>query len=350
MLLGRGKRSSKILEINSKRNQNLDLLKILACIAVVGLHTLQKDVSQLNLLFYNMCGFAVPIFFVSSGYCLLNRDTISLNYVIRKVLNILRVVVIWNALVILSQYMLAVLHRQNINVSVIKVIKTIIKSLLQRGVLWQFWYFGALILVYLLLPLLNKLVKKGYALKLWVVLVSICILFQMVSYIIGTPVQENVIQTFRLWTWLQYFVLGSLMDKKQLKVRCISFKMHSILLCGCMLAVGVYQIVIGKYLLHNSYAEYYYDSIITIVWIILIFTWVIRLNLAEKSKRFINGLAPQIMGVYIVHPLLIRLASHFIEVNQSMGAFIYFIVVLSMSFILVYFINKTPLGKLLIIL
>lgn len=33
---------------NEKHNYNLDLMKIFACIAVVGLHTLQKDISLIN--------------------------------------------------------------------------------------------------------------------------------------------------------------------------------------------------------------------------------------------------------------------------------------------------------------
>ena len=57
-----------------ERNTNLDLMRILACIAVVGLHTLQKDLSVFNSSLYYMCGFAVPVFFMASGYILLNRE------------------------------------------------------------------------------------------------------------------------------------------------------------------------------------------------------------------------------------------------------------------------------------
>lgn len=56
-----------------KRNINLDLLRIMSCIAVVGIHTLQKDLSLINSSLYYMCGFAVPIFFMCSGYILMNR-------------------------------------------------------------------------------------------------------------------------------------------------------------------------------------------------------------------------------------------------------------------------------------
>lgn len=44
------------------RNTNLDLLRIMGCMAVVGLHTLQKDLSIINSTLYYICGFAVPAF------------------------------------------------------------------------------------------------------------------------------------------------------------------------------------------------------------------------------------------------------------------------------------------------
>ena len=56
-----------------KRNINLDMVKIIACISVIGLHTSQKDISAFNAALYYLCGFAVPVFFMSSGYILLDK-------------------------------------------------------------------------------------------------------------------------------------------------------------------------------------------------------------------------------------------------------------------------------------
>ena len=44
------------------RDYNIDLIRILACIAVVGLHTLPKDLSTTSAALYYFCGFAVPVF------------------------------------------------------------------------------------------------------------------------------------------------------------------------------------------------------------------------------------------------------------------------------------------------
>ncbi|RGY86321.1 hypothetical protein DXA17_18395 [Ruminococcus sp. AM58-7XD] len=77
-------------------------MKILACIAVVGLHTLHKDISIVNQSLYYICGFAVPAFFMSTGYVLLNRDGVHNNYSWNKIKKILHVVFLWSLLISIS--------------------------------------------------------------------------------------------------------------------------------------------------------------------------------------------------------------------------------------------------------
>lgn len=58
----------------------------------------------------------------------------------------------------------------------------------------------------------------------------------------------------------------------------------------------------GKTFLHNSYAEYFYDSALTIMWLISIFNFILGLNLDTNVKSIIQNFTPITMG-YI---LLIR--------------------------------------------
>ena len=50
------------------RNANLDLIKSLACVSVVGLH----GVSMNNYTIYYLCHCGVPLFFMVNGYQLLS--------------------------------------------------------------------------------------------------------------------------------------------------------------------------------------------------------------------------------------------------------------------------------------
>lgn len=67
-----------------KRNTNLDAMRVLACMAVVGLHTISNSRSAVEMCFYLACGFAVPVFFMASGYTLLARERVGYGYVARK--------------------------------------------------------------------------------------------------------------------------------------------------------------------------------------------------------------------------------------------------------------------------
>ena len=89
----------------------------------------------------------------------------------------------------------------------------IIKSMLQKGTLWQLWYLGALIVIYCFLPIIHKIVHKQNIITVCFALMIISAIIQISSYIAGYPIQKCVIQTFRLWTWFQYFILGYLLRK-----------------------------------------------------------------------------------------------------------------------------------------
>ena len=100
---------ASIVHENGKRDINIDFLKIIACIAVIGLHTLQKDLSIANTFLHYFCGFAIPVFFFSTGYILFHRKEITFKYCLRKCLKVIRVVVIWNVGVNLCVFCLNIL-------------------------------------------------------------------------------------------------------------------------------------------------------------------------------------------------------------------------------------------------
>lgn len=322
-------------------------MRILACIAVVGLHTLQKDLSVFNSTLYYICGFAVPVFFMASGYILLNRGQISFQYSIRKCCSVLKIVVLWAAIVFIGSMSLDLVRGTLDSNIVLSFIKLIIKSLVQKGTLWHFWYFGALIIVYMCAPLLSKSTVK---LKwIWVACFGVGCLIQLGSYIMGTPLQSYCIQTFRLWTWIQYFALGGLCGRLMIHPRRnISLSKHTYFLVAVTAFVGVYQNIVGRILLHNLYAEYFYDSIFTVLWVVTLFMWVMRLNLSVELSNVIKRLSPLTMGIYIIHPLVIRVAKHFIEIDSPLLSLVYFVAVLLVSGMLAGIVSRIPVANKLI--
>ena len=142
------------------RNPNLDLVRILACVAVVGIHSVRVRDELLYNLAYYICGFAVPAFFMASGYMLLNRDALRPGYVVRKIAGVLRLAVCWTVLVCLLYMLKDVLEGMSPLSRIVELPGQIVLNLLQRGHIWQFWYLGATMLVYACLPALYRLKNR----------------------------------------------------------------------------------------------------------------------------------------------------------------------------------------------
>lgn len=199
-------------EQHTDRNYNLDLLKIFACLAVVGMHTLYGNGAMTNLIMCYACTFAIPVFFASSGFILLGRKKIAYRYCIQKVIYIIRIAFVWSfAVELLITVVKLILRKDLSGLSIVLFLKNVTYNpLIQKGNMWQFWYLGALAVLYLFLPLLHRFVKISWRKYLctWLTFVAICLVFQVISILIGRPVQKYVTQTFRFWTWIQYFGAG----------------------------------------------------------------------------------------------------------------------------------------------
>ncbi len=325
------------------RNSNIDLLRVLACIAVVGLHTIPRDLSVLTSLLYYLFGFAIPTFFISSGYFLMNREGVSWKYSQKKMFGIIKIVVIWNFLFLLVKLFKELIFHETISYQVFTLAKASIGSFFQQGLLGHFWYLGAMMIIYFLVPLLTKLSKK---VKLGILILTgaIGIFIQFVSLILGWPIQSIVVQTLRLWTWLFYFILGGFLGGKNKFVANISFKIHGLILLIVTCANIVFQTIVGHHITMNGnilLAEYFYDSLFEIVWIYLMVTFILRINIPDKIQKNIINIARLTMGIYIIHFILRYGLIHFFTINSLCDAILYWLVVLAISAVVTLIIEKT---------
>lgn len=294
---------------NASRNANLDVVRILACCAVVCLHTVMRDRSLWEKGVYFACGFAVPAFFAASGYVLLNREGVDERYAARKIGRLLCIAVGWNLLTCLLR-LARDFSRGDFTLRYLLALpQALLGSLLQQGGLSNFWYLGAAMLVYACLPLLVRL--RGWLTRIWAALVCAGVLFMAASCVVGEPLQGRITQTFRLWTWLQYFLLGGLLGGGALPVPLrrlerLGWKAHTLLLAVVTAAVVLWQCLLGKYLIHTLWAEHFYDSLSDILWLIVLFTWAMKLPLSAKAALRIRRLSSLTLGIYVTHALVIQ--------------------------------------------
>ena len=292
-----------------RRNQNLDLIKCIACLGVVGLHS----VGMVNYTIYYLCDFSVPLFFMVNGFLMFSREEISCRYAFRKIMNLMKIVVLWNLLILLP--VLVFRHK------IMNPITLCINSLFQKGYLWHFWFFGALMLLYLFLPLLHKLLKSNPLLHgiFCLLLMFICVLISDFSMVKGYSLQMFVPQTLRLWTWLLSFLFGGLCHAL-LPVISKKFPLwiHGSLALLFTILSNLVQKKAGLYLIHNRLADLFYDNITSMIWYALLFTFLLRFPIKQSVSGLISGLSNLTMGIFILHPILLAGINSF-YVPESTG-------------------------------
>ena len=320
------------------RNINLDLLKVLACVGVVLLHTAMggfKDTGSWNFstYLYYLGTYAIPLFFIVNGYLLLGKREITYSYIFQKIKWILITVVSWTLIVWVFKLDFAV-----------NPIKKLIGSLVQKGYFFQFWFFGALILIYLCLPVMKIILnsKRSY-LYILSLLAVIGLIFELTNIVLQMPIQIYVIQTFRLWTWFFYYILGGFIaqfDKNTIKN---GFKRWmKIVTIFLFLVSPVILFLLVKTTYHNFFAEYFYDILFVKVVSLGFFLTILSLSLNQYRNKWIVSLANQTMGVFIIHTYIMKVWEKLFGFN-FVGAYLLFaLFTLSVSFIIVGMLMKIP--------
>lgn len=333
------------------RNHNIDLIKMVACIAVVGIHAFPRDLSEITALLYYLCGFAVPVFFMSSGYLLLNRGPVTIKYSMKKCIGIIRVVICWNTIISGCKAIRALVLSRDFMNELINLPLECVKSIFKEGTIWQFWYLGALLIIYLLLPILSRLTKMR---KVFLIGTGVmAIIIELTAFYLKYPVQKGVVQTLRLWTWIFYLLLGSEICKIQKWIsKHISIKQHIFIFGVYTIFNLAYQMIVGTYLITEAgkrlHAEYFYDSLCEMVWITLLFTLILRFPLSNTVEKYVSKIAPLTMGIYIIHPFIIRTFKKIVGIESLATALTCGLVTVVISYGLALIISKIKCGRYLI--
>lgn len=114
----------------------------------------------------------------------------------------------------------------------------------------------------------------------------------------------------------------------------------NVLVCGIILCLlSVYACHIEN-LQHNMFAEYIYDDLVTYICVFLIFLLLDSLTIQYEmvSNKFIAFLSTLTVGIYIIHPTVIKLLEHITIFNQH--PIVLFLSSFICSSLCAYVINK----------
>lgn len=326
-----------------KRNQGIEVAKIIACLGVVFLHVFIggfeiSEPMNLNAYLYFLGTLSIPLFFMANGFFIMNKGVIGYNYSFRKIWAIVKLMFIWTVL-----YWAISGFDSN-------PLLAFFSPIIQRGYFMQFWFFYSLIVIYLSLPLLTKWLTNiaRYRFVLGLLLAIIIMVEAANLFLLGPPIQEVLPQTFRLWTWYFYFMLGGFIRKSEgISIfKVLKRKYLKVMVILLILLMPFYCFYLGQTLLATTYAEYFYDSIYIVVTVAgLFYLLSTTTRLYSGLIEFFNG---KTIGIFIIHYHIIVKLNGIIGGENSLINLAAIVPVFILSYVLTLAVIKLNLSKYLL--
>lgn len=303
-------------------------------IGVIGIHFyshfINTDNSQLADIIYRTSVVSIPLFFMVSGYLLLGRVNCSYRYSLNKICNIIRFVLI----ITTSWWLTMTLSHHNSDYTFID---NVFGSFIGRGSYGIFWYFGAMIIIYLIYPTINYLFRFQRPTFLWILLLLITM--QSLAFIANVTAhgEPKIIQTFRIWNWLSYFMIGGILNSIN--------KQNRLLICISMIVLFILNPIFQHTLIPyigSSLNEYYYSSLFVTALVTSLFLFINNINL--RPNGLISKVNALFLPVYAIHIIVIKYlpSQAFLNLNTTIGPVLYFIAVVIISLSLGVVIMNTP--------
>lgn len=269
----------------SQRNLSIDLIKIISMYMVLMLHLhVQRRLCttfdySTTPFWYSLAGIAIPLFFMVSGYLMSKKQDIEFKYSIRKIWGIVKftllICLIWDIFIYLTT------QRIRFDFPI---------CFMKDGGFSHFWYFGSMIIVYSILPVLRKLFTDHLRLVM-VSLGAICFIFFLLDCVCLFE-KGYVIQTFRVWYWFFYFGLGFCVERKYSYLT--NFKMYYLVAFMSLYLLSVYFIKPGG-------IEYHFGNPFCPLYATAVFLMLLKVQITHK--KIIQILSSCFLPIYAFHEI-----------------------------------------------
>lgn len=291
------------------RNLSLDIVKIVAMIGVICLHSTYSYSIPNQFCFadilYESAVVSMPLFFMVSGYLLIGRPNVDYRYSIRKIAKIIQFV---STIVIIYWFIYSVHHLQ---FDFYELAKSLVQPYFQRSRFYMFWYFGAMIILYMLYPILNTMFNRKP--HWFFIITGVALLFSYTMFIGNLLVggvmdtfekEPTICQTFRVWISVSYFMIGGLLRKVP-RLRYLGIML--VLLFALNIAIEEW---LCRYI-GNDHCEFFYGSVY--VQLLSVFTFLFILNIKIKHSKLVSELSCLFLPVYTIHSFVISFVSRILH-------------------------------------
>ena len=339
--------------MNKKRYLFFDVLHIVATVFVIYNHThwylngSGKIFHLFHIAGFNICKIAVPIFIMITGFLMLNKET-TYAEILKK-----RIPRIYIAMLITS-VIGCLYYKKNIFVFLVQSIFGA-----QTTVLYWLWYIYLLITLYLITPILKKMIKNfddnDYRVFFFIFLIipsSIYFISNFSELAFGKiRLAENVFYQFIYLTNIGYYVAGyyimNMKIDKNLNKKVLIFNFLFFIL-------GFFYLLVG-FIIKHDIVEIFYNNIATVGMSLCTFInfkyFISDLKVNSNLSKLIILLSESSFGVYLIHVFvaeyLVRLSvvKQLLQFNSLIGH----VCIVSVTYIFLSFLfvilRKIPLFR-----
>lgn len=321
---------------NKNRNLSLDLVKVIAMIGVVALHCqlyIPREYSSTFYLSTLASGFPIPLFFMVSGYLMFSREP-NVGYAVKKILKILRFLIEFVGIF----WLLTCMPKGS---SIINWPKFVALSMLQEGPLPVFWYFGAMCILYALLPLLLYLDRRFP--KFLIIFVASLFVIVNLVFVLNCMVglDQKIHQSLRVWNWLFYFSLGGLLLKHKSSFSKMKVRFWYILLLAMCYTI-FYSVVKSHFPIMKN-TDLCYGNVICTLYALSLFVYCMQHTI--NKSNIISQLSPLFLPVYSLHLFVYEYYFDYVNLGilGEVSPFIDFILVALATICISWCIMRTPI-------
>lgn len=300
-----------------ERDLSLDILRILACLMVVGIHTVVEGwyATSPRTFTWGVLNFydtlfrpAVPLFFMISGSLMLRKKRIDPKRLWTR--NILRLLVI---------YYVWVLFYALTNDGVHKALKNpmeTLKNVLGPNPQFHLWYLRKLIFIYAVSPLLwslsramNNKMLRYYMILFFIFGVCMNTIYEMPFTPVWLHDQLSLFGGMDLMEYTAYFMFGYLLSSQDIMDRFSRKKLLLVYLLTTVLAAAVNHMVSWHdnwptQMLYGNFALPV--AVETFCLFLLARKTFQRKNISAKAVSRITLVSGSTLFVYLIHPFVIR--------------------------------------------
>ena len=345
--------------MNMKRIIYFDLLRIIAIVAVIFVHISGQNWYAANVHSYEwnvynvfdaISRFGVPIFVMISGALFLSKEQ-SITKIFKK--NILKIAVIffvWSLIYTLYQLFV----QQTIATPV-----DFVLSFLKGP--YHFWFLFMIVGLYIVTPLLRKIVVDDKMLKYFLLLALIFafIIPKSIDLIgLGLPRVADTLSYIVDSTKVNlvlgysgYFVLGYLLNKIRISKKA-EYIIYALGVFGAIFTIIATMLMSGY---KNSADTFFYKNLtINVLFeaiaVFVFFKQHLNKRVKRKTEKKILFLSKCTLGIYLVHPLIIFVLNDAFGLNTAsfnpiLSIPILVVLVASISLTISAILNKIPFIK-----